>query len=325
MNTQLFPSGNGSKAHVTVNEVKQAITRRISVGLHPRGSQLPSVRTLADELGANRNTVNKAYRQLSEQGMIRLSPSRKSFVVGANAIAIGAGDTQIYQQAMDVVWQAMAAGVPRERLLDDLSGIIDSVYGSHQLKIKFIECNQHDTTELATELTNLIGEPVEPCLLDYAVANVGTFAQPSDLIVTTFHHLAEVSRAFVKHADKIIGVDTRPSHRTLLAIARMHASRITLVCTLENTAQMLRHIINSYHPKLGIDVVLIDDTAAVKRVARSSTHIVVTRTCAQEFTTLTRKQSSLVIEFCIDEQSIAFLSQCIRQARQNSVLLRHAA
>ena len=64
-----------SKVHVTVNEVKQAITRRINGGLHPRSSQLPSVRTLADELRANRNTVNKAYRQLSEMGIIELSPS----------------------------------------------------------------------------------------------------------------------------------------------------------------------------------------------------------------------------------------------------------
>lgn len=309
------------KTRVTVDEVKQAVTRRINAGVHPIGSRLPPVRNLADELGANRNTVNKAYRQLCDTGVIALSPSHKSFVVGEGAHLKVAGD-QFRHQVTDVVWQAMAAGVSRQQMMADLISIVDTVYEAHRLRIKFIECNEMDSTEMADELSLLVGEPVEACLLDQAVKNARSFSRQSDLIITTFHHLAEVSRAFSqsRDADKVIGVDTRPSPDTLLRIARVTSPRIGLVCTLENTARTLRYLINSYHPDHAVDVALIDDPNGVKQVARSSGHVIVTHTAADQFSKIARRQPDIVVQFRVDEQSIVYLKQRIRQARSNGRL-----
>ena len=46
---------------VTAEEIQQAIINRIMSRQYVSGDRLPSVRDLADELGSNRNTVNKAY------------------------------------------------------------------------------------------------------------------------------------------------------------------------------------------------------------------------------------------------------------------------
>lgn len=303
-----------SKTRVTVDEVKQAVTRRISAGVHPAGSRLPTVRDLADELGANRNTVNKAYRQLCETGVIALSPSHKSFVVGEGAQLKGAGD-QLHHVASDLVWQAMAAGVPRQQMMDDLMSIVANVYESHRLRMTFIECNEMDSAEMADELTHLVGETVEACLLDDAIRRAQSLARRNDLIITTFHHLAEVNRAFGQHADRVIGVDTRPSPDTLLRIARITSQRIGLVCTLDNTARTLRHIINSYHPDHAVDVALIDDVNGIKRVARNSGHVIVTHTAADVFSNIAQRRPDVVVQFRVDEQSVAYLKQRMRQAR----------
>lgn len=52
-------------------------------GLEP-GEQLPSVRSLAQELGINPNTVQKAYRILESQGVLETVPGKGSFLASEN-------------------------------------------------------------------------------------------------------------------------------------------------------------------------------------------------------------------------------------------------
>ena len=67
---------------VTTEEVVQAILHRITTGNYAPGERLPSVRSLAQELGSNRNTVHKAYQMLLEQGVIGINVSgRRGFSV----------------------------------------------------------------------------------------------------------------------------------------------------------------------------------------------------------------------------------------------------
>jgi len=310
MNTQR-PS-----ARITVEDVKQAIVWRINAGLHPASSRLPPVRDMAQELGVNRNTVNKAYRQLCEAGVLALSPGNRGFLVKAESARIAVTD-YLQKRIREVVWQAMVAGIPREQITEDLLAIAASVYASHRLRMIFIECNEHDSTEMAHQLSQLVGEPVEPCVLRDVARHARALSRQNDLIITTFHHLAEVSQVFAECSERVIGVDTRPSPDALLRIARLNAPRIGLICTLENTTRSLRHIIKSYHPDRAVETALVDDAAGLRRLARTCDHIVVTHTAAEQFSRTTHRQPDVVVQFCIDEQSIAYLKQRMRQARLN--------
>jgi len=53
-------------------QIARQIRLRIAVGELPPGTQLPSVRTLASDLGLNLNTVARAYRVLEENGFVRI-------------------------------------------------------------------------------------------------------------------------------------------------------------------------------------------------------------------------------------------------------------
>ena len=51
-------------------------------GVLDADSQLPSVRALAVELSINPNTIQRAYRELEQEGYVYTIPGRGSFVAG---------------------------------------------------------------------------------------------------------------------------------------------------------------------------------------------------------------------------------------------------
>lgn len=57
------------------------LKRGIVAGVIADGDELPSRRVLSTLLGVNPNTVQKAYRQLEEEALIRSHSGAKSFVV----------------------------------------------------------------------------------------------------------------------------------------------------------------------------------------------------------------------------------------------------
>ncbi|MEG1778483.1 MAG: GntR family transcriptional regulator [Oscillospiraceae bacterium] len=50
-------------------QMKNKIIELVMLGALPTGEQLPSVRSLAKELGVNPNTVQKAYAELEREGI----------------------------------------------------------------------------------------------------------------------------------------------------------------------------------------------------------------------------------------------------------------
>jgi DNA-binding transcriptional regulator YhcF (GntR family) len=295
------------KERVTAAEIEAALVSRISTGVYPPEAVLPPLRELAQELGANRNTVNKACRTLQS--------GKKGFFVTRAPSRAGMAE-RFRRQAADLVWQAMAAGMPRAQVSDELAVIVERVYGSGDIRVVFYECNPHDSEQLGAELARLVGQQVHARLLDELDAAPERVAHQYDLVVTTFHHLAAVNRALPHTLDKIVGVDTRPTPEALLGIARLNAPRIGLVCTLANTAHMLKHVVYSYHPDCAVEVALIDQPREVEHVARWCDHLIVTHTCVEQLGRLTERVPDVPIEFRIDEQSVEYLRQRIREARR---------
>ena len=64
-------------------QLYQNITRMAALGALAKNEQIPSVRALAQELGVNPNTVQKAYRQLEEEGLIQSRPGAGSHITAS--------------------------------------------------------------------------------------------------------------------------------------------------------------------------------------------------------------------------------------------------
>ena len=61
-------------------EIAAEYERYIRLGALREGEKLPSVRTLAMQLGVNPNTVERAYAELERRGFVRTFPKKGAFV-----------------------------------------------------------------------------------------------------------------------------------------------------------------------------------------------------------------------------------------------------
>lgn len=302
---------------VTAGEIQAAIFNRIITRQYASGHRLPSVRDLADELGANRNTVSKAYQMLAETGIIESLPGgRKGFLVREIPPQPSGGELTAYfnQQAAKLVWQALAVGMTAQETLHYLNSAVKQVYKLGDVRVAFYECNRHDSDEMGEFLSRKLGLAVQCSILDDLYADTAAAARDYDLIVTTFHHLSEVTER-LKGAENIVGIDTRVTPETMLQIARLPNPRIGLVATLETTTRMLKHILYSYYPDRTIQAVTITDPEAVRAAGSECDHLVVTHTCAEQVRQITGRAPDVLVNFHVDEQSLQFLSRRIHEVR----------
>ena len=66
-------------------QVRDGLVWGIATGQLQAGEQLPSVRQLAEDLGVNLHTANKAYQALREEGLIHLNQRSGAVVKGMEA------------------------------------------------------------------------------------------------------------------------------------------------------------------------------------------------------------------------------------------------
>lgn len=102
-------------------QIVERVTELVLLGVWPDGTQLPSVRSLALELGANPNTIQKAYQELESRGIIRSAAGRGSFVAGREA-AQGILRAQAESSLREAAQKAVLAGLTREeaaKLIDE--------------------------------------------------------------------------------------------------------------------------------------------------------------------------------------------------------------
>lgn len=68
-------------------QLYQSVVKMAALGVFGENEQLPSVRSVAQELGVNVNTVQKAYQMLERDGVIVSYPGKGSFIApGENAL-----------------------------------------------------------------------------------------------------------------------------------------------------------------------------------------------------------------------------------------------
>ncbi len=68
-------------------QVKESFRKLILSGVLPPGEKMPSVRELATSLTINPNTIQRAYRELEQEGFICSVPGKGSFVCEATDAA----------------------------------------------------------------------------------------------------------------------------------------------------------------------------------------------------------------------------------------------
>ena len=93
-------------------QLRNQIIMGIATDRIREGDTLPSVRQMADYIGINMHTVNKAYSVLRQDGFVKLD-RRKGAVVSLDVDKIHALEDM--RRNLDVVWHGASAKISPER------------------------------------------------------------------------------------------------------------------------------------------------------------------------------------------------------------------
>ena len=105
------------------------VIRLVSVGAMSVDSKLPTVRSLATELGVNPNTVAKAYKMLESDGYIYSVVGRGSFI-SDKLSKKGAGKMKAMEELEVSVKTAIKKGVTK----DEIYTIINKILEGNEVK-----------------------------------------------------------------------------------------------------------------------------------------------------------------------------------------------
>lgn len=105
------------------------ITNQIIMGIANRqicdGDQLPSIRSMAEEIGINMHTVNKAYTVLKQAGYVKLD-RRRGAIVSIDVDKLEALE-EIRRELEVTLAKAHCMHISR----DELHNLVDEIYDNH--------------------------------------------------------------------------------------------------------------------------------------------------------------------------------------------------
>lgn len=103
-------------------QLRNQIIIGIAASAIQEGDSLPSVRELADHIGINMHTVNKAYTILKQEGFLKLD--RRNGAV----IALDADKEQAIQDMMTQMRMILAEGICKNITCEEVYQIVDEIY-----------------------------------------------------------------------------------------------------------------------------------------------------------------------------------------------------
>jgi GntR family transcriptional regulator len=98
-------------------QIASQVRQRIASGVYRPNESLPSLRSLAAEIKVNPNTVQKAYDELTREGLVESRRGSGLFVVDRAAAGSTTGDEKRCQRGLsEVIANALRDGVLPERI-----------------------------------------------------------------------------------------------------------------------------------------------------------------------------------------------------------------
>jgi DNA-binding transcriptional regulator YhcF (GntR family) len=107
-------------------QLRNQIIIGIATSQYQEGDALPSVRQLADAIGINMHTVNKAYSVLKQEGFVKVD-RRKGAV-----IAIDVDKIQALEDLKRDMQVLLAKSSCRRISKEEVHALIDEIYGDYE-------------------------------------------------------------------------------------------------------------------------------------------------------------------------------------------------
>lgn len=109
-------------------QLRDQIVMQIAQAELREGDSLPSVRCLADQLGVNMHTVNKAYAMLRQEGYLKLD-RRRGAVISLQICDKAEEITKVNGSMQMIVAQAICKDITK----DEMKQLVEEMYDTFRL------------------------------------------------------------------------------------------------------------------------------------------------------------------------------------------------
>jgi DNA-binding transcriptional regulator YhcF (GntR family) len=299
--------------NLSAHSVRDLIIDRLVTGSYPIGSQLPTSRQLAVELGAHRNTVAKAYQQLAELGLVMVRQGKGTFVVSTHGGGNGSSlASQIHHSIANQIMQARRLGISECDLRATIDQQLAETYGATRRGL-FVECNAGDVEAAVTDIESMTGFRLTPLLLDQIKVNPRKAVDGYDVVVTILAHIKEVSDCLAHsgtHID-VIGVYTLPDEEALGMIAQIEpGSRVGIIVDFPEGVQRFKNQINSV-TSVETKALMTPTTEEIQQLSREVDVIVCNRSRAGQVGSLGLTIPVIELRFHVSRQSMARVTDAL--------------
>ena len=94
-------------------QIKENLKELIISGALGENEKIPSVRELASSLAINPNTIQKAYKDLENEGYIYSRRASGSFVMPRSAVAENTEQSELFERFDAIIKEMMFCGISR--------------------------------------------------------------------------------------------------------------------------------------------------------------------------------------------------------------------
>ncbi len=296
----------------TVEQVRDLLIDRLVNGQYPIGAKLPPARALAEEVGAHRNTVAKAYGMLAAMGLVSLRQGKGTFVTSLHNLETQVSLASLLVEELDrVVAGARRIGMSEEELRRTFDEKVARRYTARPLCGAAVECNQEDIQNMIAEVESATGARLCPLLLDDLRADPQGTTREFDLIVTSLFHIKEVNVLLnaIGAPATVVSLYTQPDEEAMRRIAEIEpGARVAIVASNVEGAQRFAAQVRSF-TSAETTLLLSPSDAAIRERAAQVDIFVTSRSQFARLQRLHLPVPILELPFHISQQSIAYLTE----------------
>ncbi|WP_104107026.1 GntR family transcriptional regulator [Nocardioides sp. 616] len=237
------PLVTGFELAPTVDDLHRVLLDRVLAGAYPAGSKLPSCRALAEELGSNSSTVDRAIGRLAAGGRVRTVPRRGTFVLEHTEAPVDAAQV-VTGHLEELLQRARRLGVSAAELRQLVERSLDRVDAMPRIAV--VECNERDlrkVTEAVQQASNVEVQPVLLCEIGDRVLD-----EEFDAVAVPIFHLNDVAGA-VRDLDRVLDLNlvAAPSAlRRLIALRDL--DRLVVVAPHPRGVDWMKSLVGQYFP-----------------------------------------------------------------------------
>lgn len=216
-----------SKKASTTESLRQRVVAGIHLGILNTGDRLPSVREVSTEFGVNPRAVMAAYRQLADEGLVRLRRRSGAFVA-AQAAPEEPPLPIVAAWLVDMFVRGLSRDISPAELRHQALACLDTI----RLRVACLECNDDQIHALGEQVRQDYG--FDAVAVDTEAFGPGRPLPPrvasADLVLTTRFHEIEARRLGKRLRVPVVVATLDPVFvsevRRLLA-----AGRVWWICT----------------------------------------------------------------------------------------------